>query len=77
TWIDSLTRSIVLGYLPKSIQQKNTENGLRYRPQLTFLPQVEVRGTVPALPQMVSKRFLAEQQEQQLQNPQAAKAFAV
>ncbi|KAH7050388.1 hypothetical protein BKA57DRAFT_458580 [Linnemannia elongata] len=76
TWLDSLTRSIVLGYLPKSIQQKNTENGLRYRPQLTFLPQVEARGTVPPLPQMVSKRFLAEQQQQQEQE-QALQASAV
>ncbi|KAK3841745.1 MAG: hypothetical protein J3R72DRAFT_475402 [Linnemannia gamsii] len=63
TWADNLMRKIVLGYLPKSIQQKNTENGLRYRPQLAFLPQVECRGTVPALPQMVSKRYLAEQHQ--------------
>ncbi|KAG0066650.1 hypothetical protein BGZ89_007053 [Linnemannia elongata] len=76
TWLNSLTRSIVLGYLPKSIQQKNTENGLRYRPQLTFLPQVEARGTVPPLPQMVSKRFLTEQQQQQEQE-QALQASAV
>ncbi|KAG0218973.1 hypothetical protein BGX33_005239 [Mortierella sp. NVP41] len=61
TWLDSLTRSIVLGYLPKSIQQKSTENGMRYRPQLSYLPQVESRGSVPPLPQMTSKRLAAEQ----------------
>jgi len=34
---------------------------MRYRPQLSFLPQIEARGSVEALPLAVSKRYQAEQ----------------
>jgi len=56
-------RKIMLGYMPNWVLRKNTEKGLRYRPQLSFLPQVPERGTVAALPQRVSRRYEEERRQ--------------
>ena len=63
TWMDRLTRTIVLKYLPKSILQRELIKGSVYRPQVNFLPLVEPRGSGPVLAQLPSKRYTREQQE--------------
>ncbi|GJJ78424.1 hypothetical protein EMPS_10783 [Entomortierella parvispora] len=60
-WIDSVTRKVVLNYMPKWLSKKTTIKSMRYRPQLSYLAQIESRGSVEALPLKVSKRYLAEQ----------------
>ncbi|KAG0044257.1 hypothetical protein BGZ83_010502 [Gryganskiella cystojenkinii] len=55
TWMEEMTRKLILGYMPKWVTRKNTENGFKYRPQLSFLPQVPARGTVIPEPTKVSK----------------------
>ncbi|KAF9192280.1 hypothetical protein BGZ51_005849 [Haplosporangium sp. Z 767] len=51
TWTERLIRTIVLNYIPQRVLDK-TIKGANYRPQICFLPEAKVRGTIPVLPQM-------------------------
>ncbi|KAI1304586.1 hypothetical protein EDD11_005081 [Mortierella claussenii] len=55
--LDSITRHVMLKYVPKWFQQKNVEYEATVRPQATFLPRVENRGTLPVKPQKESKKY--------------------
>ncbi|GJJ75061.1 hypothetical protein EMPS_07419 [Entomortierella parvispora] len=57
TWLDKLTRRYVLNLMPKWIHRKNAEDAVRFRPQASFLPQVGSKGSEPALPQKISKKY--------------------
>ncbi|KAF9343790.1 hypothetical protein BGX26_005197 [Mortierella sp. AD094] len=56
---DSFIRHLMLSYAPKWFQQKNVEYEASYRPQATFLPMVENRGTLPVKKQKESKKYAA------------------
>ncbi|GJJ71328.1 hypothetical protein EMPS_03678 [Entomortierella parvispora] len=60
TWIEKIMRYLVFNCLPHSAYTKNLRKETAYRPQATFLPLAEVRGTGPVLPQKPSKRYEAE-----------------
>ncbi|KAG0366596.1 hypothetical protein BC939DRAFT_482450 [Gamsiella multidivaricata] len=60
TLIERFIRNVVLNYMPKSVQMKNTTKNLAYRPQATFLPLAPQRGTSPVLPQTPSRRCKQE-----------------
>ncbi|KAH7048071.1 hypothetical protein BKA57DRAFT_52073 [Linnemannia elongata] len=60
TWTEKLTRYLVFNYLPRWIQLRTFTQHVVYRPQASFLPVVEDRGSVPSLPQKVSWRYQAE-----------------
>ncbi|KAF9571182.1 hypothetical protein EC968_000870 [Mortierella alpina] len=54
---DTITRHILLNYVPKWFKEKNLEYAATYRPQATFLPMVENRGTLPVKAQKKSKKY--------------------
>ncbi|KAF9549861.1 hypothetical protein EC957_002432 [Mortierella hygrophila] len=56
TWLDTLVRKVFFTLLPKRFQDNSYAAMLTYRPQLSFLPFVPERGSVPALPQRKSSR---------------------
>ncbi|KAG9071759.1 hypothetical protein KI688_005975 [Linnemannia hyalina] len=56
TWFDTLVRKVFFTLLPKRFQDNSYAAMLTYRPQLSFLPFVIERGSVPALPQRKSSR---------------------
>ncbi|KAF9994983.1 hypothetical protein BGZ79_000229 [Entomortierella chlamydospora] len=62
TFFERLVRSVVLNYLPKSVQLKSMSKDLAYRPQASFLPQAPKRGTCYVVPQKPSKRYQEEQE---------------
>ncbi|KAF9114615.1 hypothetical protein BGX27_010280 [Mortierella sp. AM989] len=60
TWTDNLLRKAVFNFVPNYMQQLTFSKMLAYRPQATFLPRVENRGTGKVDPQNESKRYQAE-----------------
>ncbi|KAF8936256.1 hypothetical protein BGZ47_009588, partial [Haplosporangium gracile] len=60
TRTERLVRHVVLNLLPQSIQNKQFSKDAAYRPQCTFLPRVPDKGSVPSLPQKLSRRYQAE-----------------
>ncbi|GJJ71417.1 hypothetical protein EMPS_03767 [Entomortierella parvispora] len=64
TWTDRLVRTVLFNYLPESIQQLQFKAISSYRPQITFLPRVPFQGTGSVLPQLPSKRYQREQEEE-------------
>ncbi|KAF9147580.1 hypothetical protein BG015_010739 [Linnemannia schmuckeri] len=56
TWFDTLVRKVFFTLLPKRFQDNSYAAMLTYRPQLSFLPLVPERGSVPALPQRKTSR---------------------
>lgn len=61
TWTDRLLRWILMN-LPASFQQRQYIKSSGYRSQVSFLPQVPQRGTIPYWPQVPSKRYQREQE---------------
>ncbi|KAF9950273.1 hypothetical protein BGZ72_008048 [Mortierella alpina] len=55
---DIISRYILLNYVPKWFKEKNLEYTASYRPQATFLPMVENRGTLPVKAQKKSKKYV-------------------
>jgi len=53
-------RYVIFNWLPHSAYTRNVRKEMAYRPQASFLPLAEVRGTGPVLPQKPSKRYEAE-----------------
>ncbi|KAF9438522.1 hypothetical protein BGZ76_007196 [Entomortierella beljakovae] len=53
-------RHVVFNWVPKSIAMKQFLKDAAYRPQASFIEQIENRGTSPVLPQTPSKRYLEE-----------------
>ncbi|KAF8923108.1 hypothetical protein BGZ58_003345 [Dissophora ornata] len=60
TWTDSLRRKVVFKFMPASLMRNYFTRTLAYRPQASFLPKVECRGSVKADPQKKSKRYARE-----------------
>ncbi|KAF9125056.1 hypothetical protein BGW39_007682 [Mortierella sp. 14UC] len=56
TWFDTMARKVFFTLLPKRFQDNSYAAMLRYRPQLSFLPLVDERGSIPALPQKRTMR---------------------
>ncbi|KAF9084886.1 hypothetical protein BGX27_003686 [Mortierella sp. AM989] len=56
TWLDSLLRKLVFSYMPSLFRPKPNTKFFTYRPQASFLPMVENRGTGSVDPQKESKR---------------------
>ncbi|KAF9087107.1 hypothetical protein BGX27_003011 [Mortierella sp. AM989] len=63
TWMESLTRTIVLNYLPTSLMRRSYIQTMAYRPQASFLPKIEYRGSGRVDPQKESKRYMEEKAE--------------
>ncbi|KAG0219011.1 hypothetical protein BGX33_005052 [Mortierella sp. NVP41] len=61
---EKLLRKMILGWMPKSYERYTLTKAIAYRPQATFLPRTETRGTYPVLPQKPSRRYEEEQQGQ-------------
>ncbi|KAF8926211.1 hypothetical protein EDD21DRAFT_379625 [Dissophora ornata] len=62
TWTESIIRKLVLSYMPKSLNQKRQDKTCAYRPQVNFLKEVPIKGTIPVLPQVPSKRYSVHEQ---------------
>ncbi|KAF9156204.1 hypothetical protein BG015_006789 [Linnemannia schmuckeri] len=60
TWAEKVIRYLVFNFLPKWIQVRTFTQHVVYRPQASFLPVVEDRGSVASLPQKPSWRYQAE-----------------
>ncbi|KAF9093218.1 hypothetical protein BGX29_010036 [Mortierella sp. GBA35] len=56
TWLDTLVRKAFFAFLPKRLQDNSYAAMLTYRPQLSFLPLVPERGSIPASPQKRTRR---------------------
>ena len=63
SWSDRLLRTILLKYLPHSVQQKQYVKAALYRPQIMFLPLIENRGSVAPVPQKPCQRYIQECKE--------------
>ncbi|KAF9287647.1 hypothetical protein BGZ68_001506 [Mortierella alpina] len=61
TFTDKLLRTVMLNYMPKSLQSMCYSKMSAYRPQIAWLPQTKARGTGPVLPQKPSRRYTEEQ----------------
>ncbi|KAG0015352.1 hypothetical protein BGZ80_009900 [Entomortierella chlamydospora] len=59
TWLDTAGRFLLLKLVPKYFKEKSLEYNLSYRPQATFLPRIESKGSVPMTPQRPSKKYAA------------------
>ncbi|KAF9087106.1 hypothetical protein BGX27_003010, partial [Mortierella sp. AM989] len=57
TRMENLTRKIVLNYMPASLRRKAYVQTMAYRPQASFLPKIEYRGSGKVNPQKESKRY--------------------
>ncbi|KAF9348649.1 hypothetical protein BGX26_012964 [Mortierella sp. AD094] len=57
TWSDALIRKIVLSYMPKSLNVRRQDKLCAYQPQANFLKQTPIKGTIPVLPQVPSRRY--------------------
>lgn len=53
-------RKVVFNYMPALFQRIIYTKTLAYRPQASFLPRIESRGTGAADPQKESKRYQRE-----------------
>ncbi|KAF9431987.1 hypothetical protein BGZ76_011446 [Entomortierella beljakovae] len=51
SWVERIIRQVVFNYLPKWAVQSEFAKNLAYRPQISWLPLAENRGTLPVLPQ--------------------------
>ncbi|KAF9964528.1 hypothetical protein BGZ70_006325, partial [Mortierella alpina] len=60
--LERLFRHILLNYIPDWVQQRSFEQKAEYRPQATFLPLVQTRGTGHVLPLKPSRRYREEQE---------------
>ncbi|KAK3814912.1 MAG: hypothetical protein J3Q66DRAFT_343368 [Benniella sp.] len=63
TWTDSMMRKVVFNYMPSTFQRMVFTKALAYRPQISFLPRVENRGTGAAVSQKESKRYQREMEK--------------
>ncbi|KAI1316803.1 hypothetical protein EDD11_009469 [Mortierella claussenii] len=57
TWSERMTRYLIFNWVPKSIQTQQFLKDASYRPQCTYLPLVQNRGTVPVMEQRSSKKY--------------------
>ncbi|KAF9378065.1 hypothetical protein BGX21_003005 [Mortierella sp. AD011] len=60
TWKDDIMRKVILNLMPSSLTKMAVVKTLAYRPQASFLPKVEYRGSGRVDPQKESKRYLEE-----------------
>ncbi|KAF9370171.1 hypothetical protein BGX21_005655, partial [Mortierella sp. AD011] len=60
TWTDDIMRKVMFNFMPLAIMNKILVKSLAYRPQASFLPKVEHRGSGRADQQKESKRYLQE-----------------
>ncbi|KAF9162645.1 hypothetical protein BGX21_001293 [Mortierella sp. AD011] len=60
TWIDDVMRKVMLNFMPSSMMKISFMKTLAYRPQASFLPKIEYRGSGRVDPQKESKRYLHE-----------------
>ncbi|KAF9901317.1 hypothetical protein EC991_006273 [Linnemannia zychae] len=60
TLLERVTRYLVFNFVPRWVQLKTFTQHVVYRPQASFLEEVEDRGSVKALPQKPSWRYQAE-----------------
>ncbi|KAF9183218.1 hypothetical protein BGZ51_004179 [Haplosporangium sp. Z 767] len=57
TIIERVLRQVVFNLMPRSMIKSRLTKDSAYRPQVSFLPQVPSRGTVPPLPQKPSAKY--------------------
>ncbi|KAF9548491.1 hypothetical protein EC957_006304 [Mortierella hygrophila] len=62
SFLERMLRQGTLNLLPKSVYRSLSVKDAKYRPQVTFLPRVPDRGTLPAFPQKPSSKYTEEQQ---------------
>lgn len=60
-WWERLLRNVLFYYVPDWLQQWVYGKMTEYRPQITWLPLVENRGTGYVIPQKPSRRYTEEQ----------------
>ncbi|KAF9184284.1 hypothetical protein BGZ50_003800 [Haplosporangium sp. Z 11] len=60
TWVQKLVRNIAFNHMPKWVRMKEFIRMSSYRPQASFLPLAEIRGTGYVQSQKPSQRYLDE-----------------
>ncbi|KAF9373293.1 hypothetical protein BGX21_004508, partial [Mortierella sp. AD011] len=60
SWTDDIKRKVIFNFMPSAIMNKILVKSLAYRPQASFLPKIEHRGSGRVDPQKESKRYLQE-----------------
>ncbi|KAF9989761.1 hypothetical protein BGZ79_004932, partial [Entomortierella chlamydospora] len=60
TWADDIMRKVMLNFMPSSVINMTFVKTLAYRPQASFLPKIEYRGSGRVDPQKESNRYLQE-----------------
>ncbi|KAF9349132.1 hypothetical protein BGX26_012538 [Mortierella sp. AD094] len=63
TWFEKFLRKMVLGYMPKCLENSGAMKAAEYRPQATFLPFAPKGGIIKITPQKLSKKYQEEQQK--------------
>ncbi|KAI1297727.1 hypothetical protein EDD11_007007 [Mortierella claussenii] len=65
TWLAKTIRKVVMYFMPKEFEKSSLTSSAAYRPQATFLPRAQTRGTLEIVPQKPSKRYQEEQEKKQ------------
>ncbi|KAF9169833.1 hypothetical protein BGX20_009772 [Mortierella sp. AD010] len=60
TWSERIIRHTLFNFIPNSVQAKISAKVASYRPQITWLPLIENRGTTPVLPQEKPREVLVK-----------------
>ncbi|KAF9171772.1 hypothetical protein BGX20_006942 [Mortierella sp. AD010] len=60
TWKDGIMRKIIFDLMPSALMKATVVKTIMYRPQASFLPKIEYRGSGRVDPQKESKRYLQE-----------------
>ncbi|KAF9161295.1 hypothetical protein BGX20_002154 [Mortierella sp. AD010] len=60
TWMDDIMRKVALNLMPSSLMNATFVKNAAYRPQASFIPKIEYRGSGRVDPQKESKRYLQE-----------------
>ncbi|KAF9115432.1 hypothetical protein BGX27_007807 [Mortierella sp. AM989] len=63
SWFSRVVRKLVLSFMPKEFEKTSITMTAAYRPQATFLPLREKKGTLELVPQKPSKRYEEEQKK--------------
>ncbi|KAF9997984.1 hypothetical protein BGZ79_008325, partial [Entomortierella chlamydospora] len=63
TWSERIIRHTLFNFIPNSVQAKISAKVASYRPQITWLPLIENRGTTPVLPQEKPREVLVKKAE--------------
>ncbi|KAG0006942.1 hypothetical protein BGZ65_001429 [Modicella reniformis] len=65
---ERLTRYAYLNWVPSSVRQRMFDDNAAYRPQVSFIPKAENRGTTAVIPMKPTRRWTEEEVSRRIAN---------